>query len=142
MKIQFSLLLTLFLSIVFIACNSEETDQSRSESTEVTKTTTTTNPLDSLHPEHISEDLSWFVTLDIQEGFLISYTITRQDGKEFVISVEKEDPSTGGVDHPEPHFINDSTYFIPVVGGSPNGYYEMYIYENGTHEFKEIIKKH
>ena len=96
----------IILLAMLASCASDNVAEETNTTTEEEVYEPTENPLDSLHPEHLSEDLSWFVHLDIQEGFLISYTITRQDGEEFIVNVEKEDPSSGGVDHPEPHFIN------------------------------------
>ena len=104
-----------------------------------TSDTTLENALSQVHPNNLSEDLSWIVSLDIQEGFLISYTITHQSGEEELYKVDETAPFIGGVDHPEPYFLNDTTYFIPHVGSSSKGYYEMYIYQNGKSEYKEVI---
>lgn len=101
----------------------------------------TNSALDSLHPNNLSKDLSWIVSLDIQEGFLLSYTITYQSGEEITKPIDEYVPVIGGVNHPEPHFINDTTYFVPNMGASKNGHYEMYIFYSGRAEYKEITQE-
>ena len=125
----------ILLLMTFSCQNSNEKDAKIQEKIKLIKD----NPLDSIHPNNLSEDLSWIVSLDIQEGFLISYTITHQSGEEKLFKVDETAPFIGGVDQPEPYFLNDTTYFIPHVGGSSKGYYEMYIYQNGKSEYKEVI---
>lgn len=134
---KLSLLTT--LCIIIVACNENGSNDNGVINIVKKDTTTKTieNPLDSIHPNNLSEDLSWIVGLDIQEGFLLSYTITYQSGNEITKKVKELD--VGGVDHPEPHFINDTTYFVPNMGASKNGHYEMYIYYSGRAEYKEVI---
>ncbi len=126
--------------LLLLSCGSDNLDPSHTDNQINTIDSTTTknskSALDSLHPNNLSEDLSWIVNLDIQEGFLLAYTITYQSGDE--ITKQVKDLDIGGVDHPAPYFINDTTYYIPNIGASKNGHYEMYIYYSGNAEYKEI----
>lgn len=99
----------------------------------------TATPPPHFYPSYYVQDSSWKVGLDIQEGFLLSFTISYKKKASITINTEIETPSTGGVDHPEPHYINDTTYLIPNLGASENGYYEMYIYKNGERKYQEIV---
>ena len=131
------------LSILLIwSCTNnrpEKTDEILVPYTDSIVTTITTIDTTSFYPSFHVKDSSWKVALDIQEGFLISYSISYKNKTAITKNVESETPSIGGVDYPEPHYINDTTYFIPNLGASKRGYYEMYIYKNGKHKFHEII---
>jgi hypothetical protein len=134
------------LSVLIISCS--EPAEISNEGIVVEETTVTTIPdtvivleeeTTPYYPSFTVEDSSWSVALDIQEGFLLNFTIFYKDGKKLFKDVDNEVPSSGGVDHPQPHFINDTTYIIPNVGSSPLGYYEMLIYKDGTYHFNQIV---
>ncbi|MCB0400911.1 MAG: hypothetical protein KDD41_02430 [Flavobacteriales bacterium] len=126
------------LILVFAACSSEPATESGSTDHETSRVVDTeSNALDSIHPNNLSDDLSWIVSLDIQEGFLQSYTITYQSGEELTKDADQR-LTVGGVDYPDPYFLNDTTYFVPNIGASENGHYEMYIYYSGRAEYKEV----
>ena len=137
------------LFILLNACNDEPTHSPIENDpvmidtlfTELTDAVLSPKDTTPFYPSYYCADSSWKVALDIQEGFLMNFSIRYKDKSSFFKDVEMEVPATGGVDHPEPHFINDTTYYIPNLGSSKNGHYEMYIYKNKKYEFKEIVTR-
>lgn len=141
----------LFFSFIIlaVACNNPVEDvvvTSFDEELEVEKEFDT-NDTFSVHQDAISInypsdyilDGSWRVYSDIQEGFFLSYTIQYENGKDTTVSVDESSPAIGRVDHPESYYVDSLTYVVPNVGGCNRGYYSLYIYKNGTHQFVENI---
>ncbi len=127
----------IIFSILIISCSSKDNNTiEEQDAIEVKVEKKLENALDSIHPNNLSKDLSWIVNLDINEGFLQSFTITYQSGEE--ITKKVDDLGIGGVDYPDPYFIDDTTYYVPNIGTSKNGHYEMYIYYSGNVEYREI----
>jgi hypothetical protein len=90
------------------------------------------------YPSFFCLDGSWHVAMDVQEGFFISYTIHYDTGKDTTIFVADSLPISGGVEHPEPHFINDTTYFAPNISSSKKGHFQAYIYKDGSNKYIEV----
>ncbi|MCB0409598.1 MAG: hypothetical protein KDD29_05225 [Flavobacteriales bacterium] len=139
---RFFLFLILFLS--FFACTTNENIENSIE-TEVTTIDSVFVEIDSitphLYPSYSVADSSWKVGLEINEGFFESYTICYKDSSCFTTLYDESVPVIGGVDYPPAQFINDTTYHIPNIGSSKNGYFELFIYKNGKCKYNEIILK-
>ncbi|MGE0561095.1 MAG: hypothetical protein AB7O47_04720 [Flavobacteriales bacterium] len=138
------LIIILFVNI-FFACQNNQTTESEltiiPDSTQVTFTDSISILDSNFYPSYYVRDSSWKVALDIQEGFLLNFTISYKNKISISKNIENEMPPVGGVDYPEPHYINDTTFYIPNLGASENGYYEMFIYKNGERKYQEIITK-
>jgi hypothetical protein len=93
------------------------------------------------YPSFFCLDESWHVTMDIQEGFFLSYTIHYDAGEDTTIFVDNSIPISGGVEHPEPHFINDTTYFAPNNSSSKNRHFQAYIYKDGSSKYIEVTNE-
>jgi hypothetical protein len=65
--------------------------------------------------------------------------IPYKPGKDTTLLVENSIGILGAMDHPNAHLMNDTTYFIPNVGGSSLGYFQLFIYKNGTCKYVEQI---
>jgi len=94
-----------------------------------------------LYPAEYCLDSSWRVSSDVQEGFFLSYTINYKSGKDTTVLLDNNIPIIGGVDYPPAHYINDTTYYVPNIGGSSLGYYQLYIYKNGSCKYVEHISE-
>jgi hypothetical protein len=136
------LILVLF---ILVGCGNEQT-----ENNSATNLQSDTSAVKSLELENerslntttkSKNDTSWNVVLAINEGFFESYTINYSNGKQLTVPVDERIILIGGVDHPPARFINDTTYFVPHIGGSKNGHFELYIYKNGKCKYKEVITR-
>lgn len=112
----------------------EETTTTQSGKISIEKS----NALDSLHPNNLAEDLSWIVNIAEVEGIAKSYTITYQNGDEKTELIDASLPLSGKMNGSSAQFINDTTYYIPHIGNSKNGHFELYIYKDGSCEYKEV----
>lgn len=130
----------LLLSVILFIVGCQSSPQSEEDKQEKEFTSENLSALDSLHPNNLAEDLSWIVSINDDEGFAQSYTITYQNGEEKTVGIDEFLPIVGGLDHPPAHFINDTTYYVPHLGSSENGHFELYIYKNGTCKYQEITK--
>ncbi len=136
------LILSLTFLVLLISCENNdeliivEPILEELESTSIDNITdSTTYPLDYIL------DSSWTVASDIQEGFFLSYTISYKSGKDTSVLADENIPLNGGIGHPLGYYINDTTYFIPHVAGSSLGYFQLYIYKNGSCKYEEKISE-
>lgn len=136
---------SILVLFILIGCGNEQpknisvTDQQSNTNTGNASILNNDSPLNGT--TKLGSNTNWDVKLAINEGFFESYTINYNNGKQLTVPVDERVPLIGGVDHPPAHFINDTTYFVPHVAGSKNGHFELYIYKNGSCNYKEIITR-
>lgn len=92
-----------------------------------------------VYPAYKVHDRSWSVHLEINEGFFEGYHVYYPDREHIEVLHDESVPVLGGVDYPDPYYIDSITYFIPNVGGSAKGYFQLYIYKDGSCKYNEVI---
>ncbi len=142
------ILLILIITFSFIGCNTPSSPQINNKIEQIKPTleeepilthSTEDTLIEETYPSPYCIDSSWHVYSDIQEGFFMSYRIAYNNRKDTTVSTDEESPAIGGVDHPEPYYLDSVTYLVPNVGGSPKGYYSLFIYKDGSHKYVENI---
>ncbi|PCJ28080.1 MAG: hypothetical protein COA97_02045 [Flavobacteriales bacterium] len=132
--------LALFVLLILSSCgNNEEAIKTKSSEEETPTLEVLEETIATGYPAKHCLDSSWRVVSDIQEGFFFSYTIYYKSGKDTTVLANDSVPVLGAVDYPPAHYINDTTYFFPNVGGSSLGHFQLYIYKNGTCKYVEQI---
>ena len=136
--------------IILIACNSSSKHSTPSENSDTTtfeeksliKDTTIEVVEEEAKPSYPSPyclDSSWRVFYDNIEGFFISYTVKYPSGKDTTVMFDESVPVIGAIDHPGPYYVDSVTYLIPNIGSSKNGYFQLYIYKDGTCKYVEKV---
>ncbi|PCJ28070.1 MAG: hypothetical protein COA97_01995 [Flavobacteriales bacterium] len=139
-------ILLLFCTLLFVSCDnsSEEVVFTQPiviplpENTALDSIIETKDTTEKSYPSYTCLDETWNVFLDIQEGFFLSYAIHYKSGRDITVLFDESIPVIGGVDYPEPHFINDTTYFAPNIGSSEKGHFQAYIFKNGSCNYIEV----